>query len=150
MRPAAPGRFLPLTSQPVERREWLRGDALPLAVIAATIAASVLAMTVPFLGKQWLLGDLAYHRGVTLSIDLAHPFGEGPIAGVMSYYGGLYHLLLAGISAFGLTFAGAVGVLSLVWAVIWPISLLALGRHCGPGTWRRPPSSRRSGRWRCR
>jgi hypothetical protein len=134
MRPAAAGRFPALTSQPIARREWLRGDALPAALIAVTIALSVLVMTVPFLGKQWLLGDLAYHRGVTLSINLAHPFGEGPIAGVMSYYGGLYHLLLAGFSRiFGLTFEQAIAVLSLIWAVVWPVSLVVLGRRLWPG-----------------
>ena len=112
----------------------LDGDLLGLVVIVATIGASVVLMTLPFVGKQWMLGDLAYHRGVTLSLDLAHPFGEGPIAGVMSYYGGLYHLLLAGLSRlFNLTFEQSVGVLSLVWSVVWPVSLIVLGRRLWPG-----------------
>ena len=119
---------------PPEPRRWTDADTLAWVLIAATIGLSVLAMTLPFIGKGWLLGDLAYHRGVTLSLDLAHPFGEGPIAGVMSYYGGLYHLLLAGlVRVFGVTFEGAVAVLSLVWSVAWPVSLIVLGRRLWPG-----------------
>ena len=117
-----------LSGSPVER-------LLPTIIVVATVVAS-LALTIPFLGKSWLLGDLAYHRGVVLSIDAAHPFGEGPIAGVMSYYGGTYHLLLVAISAVtGFTFAGAVAVLSAIWAVVWPLSLVALGRRLWPTEW---------------
>jgi hypothetical protein len=115
-------------ARPVERY-------LPTIIAVAAVVAS-LALTIPYLGKTWLLGDLAYHRGVVLSIDAAHLFGQGPIAGVMSYYGGTYHLLLAGISAItGLSFEGAVAVLSLVWAVVWPLGLLALGRRLWHSDW---------------
>jgi hypothetical protein len=120
----------------VEPASRTASDLVAAAIAVATFATNLIVLTLPFIGKTWLQGDLAYHRGVALSIDFAHPFGEGPIAGVMSYYGGTYHLVLAAISAvLGISFEAAVAVLSVVWALVWPASLIVLGRRLFPADW---------------
>ncbi|OGN88398.1 MAG: hypothetical protein A2X23_05395 [Chloroflexi bacterium GWC2_73_18] len=102
-----------------------------LVVLSALFA--FLVQSGPFLSSSWMLGDIAYHRGVAYTMQGGAWQGEGPYAGFLSYYGGLYPLLL-GIAAEALstTFDQVVSVVSWFTTLAWPAALLLLGRRLWP------------------
>jgi hypothetical protein len=84
--------------------------------------------------SSWIVGDIAYHRGVAYTMEgLAWP-GEGPYVGLLSYYGGLYPLVLGRTAGLlGLPFDTVLSVASWGLALLWPLACWWLARRIWPG-----------------
>jgi hypothetical protein len=113
------------------------GDAHPLsrqllglAMIGGSFAFAFVIQSVFFIRSTWMLGDIAYHRGVALTMQGAMFQGEGPYAGLISYYGGLYPLGLSIASEMtGRPFDSILSVASWFGTLLLPAALLLLGRR---------------------
>ncbi|HEX7520827.1 MAG TPA: hypothetical protein VF441_02090, partial [Acidimicrobiia bacterium] len=80
-----------------------------------------------------LRGDAAYHRGGAETMLNGHLQGEGPLPGLLSYYGGLYPLTLAaGIRILGVSFDGLLSVVSWFATLALPAALVLLARRVWP------------------
>lgn len=114
-------------ASPAERR--LAGALLALALAWAAVAGSNLLQV-----SSWIVGDIAYHRGVAYTMQGAAWQGEGPFVGLLSYYGGLYPLVLGRIAgALALPFDTVLSVASWGLALLWPLACWWLGRRVWPG-----------------
>lgn len=83
--------------------------------------------------SSWIVGDIAYHRGVAYTMQGLAWQGEGPYVGLLSYYGGLYPLVLGRITALvALPFDTVLSVASWGLALLWPLSCWWLGRRIWP------------------
>jgi hypothetical protein len=101
-------------------------------LVAAWIAALLLGSNL-FQVSSWMLGDIAYHRGVAYTMGAGSLQGEGPYPGLLSYYGGLYPLLLGfGAALSGATFDTVLSVASWGFALLWPGALWLLSRRVWP------------------
>ena len=106
------------------------------ALIAATGVAALLIHSGGFELKSWFGGDIAYHRGVALTMQGASFQGEGPFAGLLSYFGGLYPMLLAHVAQLGGWSVNAVlSVISWPAALLLPAALTYLGWRLWPDRW---------------
>lgn len=111
-----------------DRERWIGRSLLLVAWIAALLLGSNL-----FQISSWMLGDIAYHRGVALTMQAGSIQGEGPYPGLLSYYGGLYPLLLGWAAALtGASFDTVLSVASWAFALLWPAALLILARRVWP------------------
>jgi hypothetical protein len=101
---------------------------LGLSMIAASFLFALVIQSVFFSKSNWMLADLAYHRGVAYTMQGDMFQGEGPYAGLISYYGGLYPLGL-GIAAevTGRTFDSVLSVASWFGTLLMPAAMLLLG-----------------------
>lgn len=109
-------------------------DRAARVVLGAVLLFAVVVQSQLFAVVHDMRGDLAYHRGVALTMTAGSWQGEGPVSGVMSYFGGLFPLVL-GWSA-EVTHADPDVLLSVVsWAstVTLPWALLVVGRRVWPG-----------------
>jgi hypothetical protein len=103
---------------------------LTVSVVLALLAGSNL-----FQVSSWMGGDITYHRGVALTMQGADWQGEGPYVGLISYYGGLYPLVLGQLAKLvNLQFDTVLSIASWPFAVLWPLSLWHLGRRIWPGS----------------
>jgi hypothetical protein len=111
-----------------ERERWTGRALLVTAWIAALLIGSNL-----FQVSSWMLGDIAYHRGVAYTMQAGSLQGEGPYAGLLSYYGGLYPLVLGAFAGlFGASFDTVLSFASWGFALLWPTALLVLARRVWP------------------
>jgi hypothetical protein len=103
---------------------------LAVSVVLAVVAGSNL-----FQVSSWMGGDIAYHRGVALTMQGADWQGEGPYVGLLSYYGGLYPLVLGQLAKLvNQPFDTVLSIVSWPFAILWPLSLWYLGRRIWPGS----------------
>jgi hypothetical protein len=104
-------------------------------VVLATAVAWAAVLGSNFLQiSSWIVGDIAYHRGVAYTMQGVAWQGEGPFVGLLSYYGGLYPLVLgrlAGVLA--LPFDLVLSVASWGLALLWPLACWWLARRIWPG-----------------
>jgi hypothetical protein len=109
---------------------------MPAAVVLATLLFALVVQSAGFARSSWMMADLAYHRGVAYTMQGGDVQGQGPYAGLLTYYGGLYPLFLAfaGLVSHS-SFDEIVTVVSWVATLIWPLALIALGWRLFP---RRP------------
>lgn len=108
-------------------------EALGATLVVLSFLFAFLVQSGPFLSSSGILGDIAYHRGVAYTMQGGAWQGEGPYAGLLSYYGGLYPLLLGlAAMALGTTFDQVVSVVSWFTTLAWPTALLLLGRRLWP------------------
>src|ERR1700675_51498 len=110
-----------------ERR--LAAGLLLFSLVWAVVVGSNLLQV-----SSWIVGDIAYHRGVAYTMQGAAWQGEGPFVGLLSYYGGIYPRAfgwLAGL--FGGTFDRVPSVGSWGLAVLWPLPCWWTGRRIWPG-----------------
>lgn len=111
-----------------------REARLAALLIALAGLAALLIGSDGFQIAAWTGGDLAYHRGVALTMLGGDLQGEGPYRGLLTYYGGLYPLLLGWLSAAtGEPFDTVLSVVSWLGALAWPAVLWLLGRRIWPG-----------------
>lgn len=81
-----------------------------------------------------MLGDLAYHRGVAYSMAAGMVQGEGPYAGLISYYGGLFPLVFGwAADAIGTSFDRVVSVASWLGGPLWVLASLVMAIRLWPG-----------------
>jgi hypothetical protein len=112
----------------IDRDLWLGRAMLATAWIVALVVGSNL-----FQVSSWIVGDIAYHRGVAYTMQGGALQGEGPYPGLISYYGGLYPLVLGWVAAVtALPFDTVLSVASWGFALVWPASLLVLARRIWP------------------
>src|SRR5712671_1057935 len=84
--------------------------------------------------SSWIVGDIAYHRGVAYTMQGLAWQGEGPYPGLLSYYGGLYPLVLGRLAGWlALPFDTVLSVASWALSLLWPLAAWALGRRIWPG-----------------
>ncbi len=103
---------------------------LGLGLIAGSFLFAFVIQSVLFARSNWMLADLAYHRGVAYTMQGAAFQGEGPYEGLISYYGGLYPLVLGWASEVtGKTFDSILSVVSWFGTLIMPAAFLLLGRR---------------------
>jgi len=105
--------------------------------VGLTMTIALIVHTVFFMYKtSIMMGDISYHRGVALTMQGSTLQGEGPYAGLLSYFGGIYPLTLAGLSFFGgWRIDGVVSVLSWPFALAFPAAFMYLGWRLWPRRW---------------
>ncbi|MEO6469582.1 MAG: hypothetical protein ABIP21_10820 [Acidimicrobiia bacterium] len=111
----------PLTSDAESMvARMLIGGSFLFAIIGQTL----LFHTAPLMG-----GDARYHRGVALTMSAGSFQGEGPIHGLITYFGGLYPFSLGwGSRILGTDFDRLVSIVSWFAVLALPYALLRLGR----------------------
>ncbi len=83
--------------------------------------------------SSWIVGDIAYHRGVAYTMQGAAWQGEGPFVGLLSYYAGLYPMVFGGLAGLlGLSFDQVLSVGSWGLALLWPLACWWTGRRIWP------------------
>ena len=101
-----------------------------LVLIFGSFLFALVIQSVVFIRADWMLADLAYHRGVAYTMQGAMFQGEGPYAGLISYYGGLFPLALGVASEVtGRSFDTILSVLSWFGTLLLPAAFLLLGRR---------------------
>jgi hypothetical protein len=122
------------SSEDAGRRDGDRGAArLAPLLLALAVGAALLIGSNGFQIAAWTGGDLAYHRGVALTVLGGDPQGQGPYAGLLTYYGGLYPLVLGWLAALtGQPFDTVLSLVSWLGALAWPAVLWLLGRRVWP------------------
>jgi hypothetical protein len=98
----------------------------PVLLLAATTCFAIVVLTAGFYRSSWMLGDIAYHRGVAYTMQAGLLQGEGPFAGLTTYYGGLYSLGL-GLVAGSRPFDTVLSVASWPATLLIPLAFLLLG-----------------------
>jgi len=103
-------------------------------MLIGSFAWAGLVLSGPFLLFEWIVGDIAYHRGVASTMGGAAWQGEGPFVGLLTYYGGLYPMVLGRLaSALDVPFDLVLSVVSWPTALVWPVACWWLGRRVWPG-----------------
>jgi hypothetical protein len=102
---------------------------LVLAIVWGAVLGSNLLQI-----SSWIVGDIAYHRGVAYTMQGLAWQGEGPYPGLLSYYGGLYPLVFGRLAGWlALPFDTVLSVASWALSLLWPLAAWALGRRIWPG-----------------
>ncbi len=102
-------------------------------LILLAFGFAIVFHTLFFHRAELIGGDIRYHRGVALTMSAGNFQGEGPIHGLLSYYGGLYPFVFGWTSRIlGVSFDTVVSVASWIAAPLLPMSLLYLGRSIFP------------------
>jgi hypothetical protein len=111
----------------VAERRLAGGILITALVWAAVLGSNFLQIS------TWIVGDIAYHRGVAYTMEGIDWQGEGPYVGLLSYYGGLYPLVLGRVAGFlALPFDRVLSVASWGLAMLWPLACWWLGRRIWP------------------
>ena len=114
--------------RPSDESPTLGRQLLGLGMIAGSFVFAFVIQSVFFSKSTWMLADLAYHRGVAYTMQGAMFQGEGPYAGLISYYGGLYPLGLGlAAEASHRTFDSVLSVASWFGTLLMPAALFLLG-----------------------
>ena len=83
--------------------------------------------------SSWIVGDIAYHRGVAYTMQGVAWQGEGPYPDLLTYYGGLYPLVLGRVAGWlSLPFDLVLSVASWGLSLLWPLAAWWLGRRIWP------------------
>jgi hypothetical protein len=113
---------------PQERR-------IAAGLLGFTFLFALVAQTLLLHRSSTMGGDVEYHRGVGFTMSAGSWSGEGPIDGVISYFGGLYPLTFGWAShALGVSFDSLLSVVSWPFVLVLPLALLWLGRRLWPDT----------------
>ena len=111
-----------------------RDRVIGRGLLAAAFVAALLLGSNLFQVSSWMVGDIAYHRGVAYTMQGGALQGEGPYPGLISYYGGLYPLVLGLAAALsGASFDTVLSIFSWAFALLWPVALWILARRVWPG-----------------
>ncbi len=120
------GRFAVRADAATRRR-------LAIGVLGGSLVFALVVQSAFLARSTWMLGDLAYHRGVAYGMQGGMLQGEGPFAGLLSYYGGLFPLGLAFASLVsGATFDAILSVTSWIGTLMLPLAFAVLGRRLWP------------------
>ncbi len=112
----------------LRRERWVANILLAITFLFALIAQTML-----FEHSTAMGGDVEYHRGVGFTMSAGSFSGEGPIHGVVSYFGGLYPLSLGwGSRLLGVSFDSLLSVVSWFFVLALPLALWWLGRRLWP------------------
>jgi hypothetical protein len=104
-------------------------------LLIVTFVFALLAQTLLFHRSSAMGGDIEYHRGVAFTMTAGSWQGEGPIDGVISYFGGLYPFVIGWIARLsGASFDSVLSVVSWPFVLVLPLALWWLGRRIWPGT----------------
>jgi hypothetical protein len=105
-----------------------------MALIVFTFLFAFVVQSQFFAFSTHIHGDIEFHRGVAGTMLGGHLQGQGPLPGLLSYYGGLYPLVLGyGSNLLGTSFEGLLSVVSWFATLAWPAVLLLLARRIWPG-----------------
>lgn len=116
-----------------------RERGIAIALIAITFLYALIVHTLFFMRSSAMGGDVAYHRGVAYTMSAGDWQGEGPVDGVISYFGGLYPFVLGwGSRLLDVSFDSLLSAVSWPFVVLLPLALLWLGRRLWPDTWLEP------------
>lgn len=111
-----------------------REQRIATGLLSFTFLFALLAQTLLFDHSTTMGGDVGYHRGVAFTMSAGSWPGEGPVHGVISYFGGLYPFVLGwGSRLLGVSFDSLLSVLSWPFVLALPLALLWLGRRLWPG-----------------
>src|SRR4051812_2373595 len=103
------------------------------ALIVGTLLFALVVQSNFFEFSNSMRGDMAYHRGVALTMTAHLWQGQGPIHGIITYFGGLFPFTFGWASrALGVSFDALVSVASWPFTLVLPLVLLALGRALWP------------------
>lgn len=103
-------------------------------MLVGAFAWAGLVLSGPFLVAEWIVGDIAYHRGVASTMLGAAWQGEGPFVGLLTYYGGLYPLVIGRLAGvLDVPFDLVLSVVSWPLGLVWPAACWWLGRRVWPG-----------------
>ncbi len=117
-----------------DARRATRERRVAIVLVVGAFVFAVCAQSLWFSFSTNMHGDIEYHRGVAFTMISGRLAGQGPIFGVVSYFGGLYPMALGfGSRALGVSFDGLLSVVSWPMTLVLPLALLALGRALWPG-----------------
>ena len=102
-----------------------------LAWVTLAVAA-VLVQGFPGHRVPFFTGDLAFHVGTAHTMQFGDLNGSGPYAGLPSYYGGAFVLVLAFLGKLGLDPDHALMVLSWAEPLLWVAAAATLARAMWP------------------
>jgi hypothetical protein len=123
----------------VDEKEALRERRLGGALLALTFLYALVFQSLFFEWSNTMGGDLDYHRGVAFTMSAGNWQGEGPVDGLISYFGGLFPFVLGwGSRLLDVSFDALLSVVSWPFALVLPLTLLWLGRRLWPNTWLEP------------
>jgi hypothetical protein len=106
---------------------------LVAAILGIAVAWTIVVGSNFLQVSSWIVGDIAYHRGVAYTMQGVAWQGEGPYVGLLSYYGGLYPLILGRLAALlAQPFDLVLSVASWCLALLWPLACWFLGRRIWP------------------
>lgn len=104
-----------------------------LGLIVFTFLFAFIVQSQFFAFSTHIHGDIEYHRGVAGTMLGGDLQGEGPLPGLLAYYGGLYPLFFGyGSHALGVSFEGFLSVVSWFATLALPAALLLLARRIWP------------------
>jgi hypothetical protein len=104
-----------------------------VVLVGASLLFAFVVQSGLFTSSNWMLGDLAYHRGVAYTMDAGSIWGEGPYRGLISYYGGLFPLAFGLVSGWlGISFDRVLSVVSWFGGPAWVLAAFAFGRRLWP------------------
>ncbi len=110
------------------RERWIATGLLIFTFLFALIVQTLLFRRSSLMG-----GDIEYHRGVAFTMSAGSWQGEGPVHGVISYFGGLYPFVLGwGSRLLGVSFDSLLSVVSWPFVLALPLALWWLGRRLWP------------------
>ncbi len=108
-------------------------DRIGWFLLAVAVVFAFIVQSGFFASADAIRGDIEYHRGVALTMTAGNFEGGGPLPGLLSYYGGLYPLVIGwGSELTGLSFDRFLSVVSWFAPVALPLALFALGRRIWP------------------
>jgi hypothetical protein len=113
-----------------------RERPIAIALIVVSFVYALVVQTLFFTRSSTMGGDIDYHRGVAYTMSAGDWQGEGPVDGVISYFGGLYPFVLGwGSRLLDVSFDSLLSVVSWPFVVLLPLTLLWLGRRLWPDRW---------------
>jgi hypothetical protein len=106
---------------------------LAIGLLIVALAWALIIGSNVFQVSSWIVGDIAYHRGVAYTMQGAAWQGEGPFVGLLSYYGGLYPMVVGGVARLlDRSFDQVLSVSSWGLALLWPLACWWTGRRIWP------------------
>jgi|GEM_PF-6861626 hypothetical protein len=118
---------------PSDAQRVTRERRLAILLIVVAFGFALVAQSLLFSFSTNMHGDAEYHRGVAYTMISGRLSGEGPIHGVITYFGGTFPFLLGfGSQALGVSFDGLLSVISWPVTLVLPFALLVLGRAIWP------------------
>jgi hypothetical protein len=118
---------------PADDSRSRREHRIATGLLVVTFGFAIVFQTLFFHFSSTMGGDVEYHRAVGYSMTSGPWQGEGPIQGVIAYFGGLYPMVLGwGSHLLGVSFDGLLSVVSWPFVLVMPLALYWLGRSLWP------------------
>jgi hypothetical protein len=136
--PVAGGAVDRSADVPASERRARVERALGLTIVLLAVPAALIFDSAFFRHGGWLGNDHLYHGGVARNLQGGGLVGRDYYAGHLSYFSGLYHLVVShAVRLLGTSYDSFVSVASWWFGPLWVGALVLLARRLWPGDWLR-------------